>query len=132
MPPHPSLGELTRRERQIMNAIYRLGHATAVEVTEQLPDKPANATVRTLLGVLERKGFLQHETIKGRFVYRPVIPAASARRGMLDDVLDTFFHGAEGSAAIAILKRSQARLSDEDREEILKLVHQTRKRKQQT
>ncbi len=126
---NPRLGDLTRRERQIMNVIYRLERATAAEVVEQLPDQPVNATIRTMLGVLERKGFIQHETVKGRFIYRPVIPAARARRGMLDDLLDTFFRGAEGTAAIAILKKSRARLSDQDREEILKLIGRSRRQK---
>jgi predicted transcriptional regulator len=124
--PEPHLNELTRRERQIMNVIYRLGTATAVDVVENLPGKPKNATVRTILGVLETKGHLEHETVKGRFIYRPTVPAARVRRGMLKQLMETFFSGAEGRAVISILKEAEADLSDDEREEILRLIDRSR------
>ena len=93
MPPRPKLSELTRRERQIMDIIFRLGRATAVDVVESLPGKPVNATIRTLLNVLERKGFLRHKREKGRFVYTPTISKAEARKSMLRHLLRTFFRG---------------------------------------
>lgn len=127
MPRKPEIQELTRRERQIMDAIYQLGSATAVEVMERLPGNPVNATVRTMLKVLEGKGYLRHERVKGRFVYHPTIPVTRARRSALDHVMETFFKGAEASAVIAILKQSEANLSDEDRERILALIEASRR-----
>ncbi len=126
MAARPESSELTRRERQVMDVVYRLGSATAVDVVDGLPGKPVNATVRTLLGVLEEKGFLRHETVKGRFIYQPTLPASKVRKSMLRHVLKTFFRGAEASAAIAVLKESEASLSDQDREEILRLVNRSR------
>ncbi len=126
MPPKPELNELTRRERQVMNIVYQLGNATAVDIVEQLPGKPVNATIRTILGVLERKGFLGHDNVKGRFIYKPTISASRARKSMLKQVMQTFFDGAEGSAVISILKESEASLSDEERAEILALMKKSR------
>lgn len=127
MGKEPKLADLTRRERQIMEAVYQLGQASAAEVVGQLPDEPKNATIRTLLGVLEEKGFLRHETVKGKFIYYPTIPLHQAQRTALDQVLDTFFKGSEASAVISILKKSDAALTDEDAERIIDLINKSRK-----
>ena len=108
MNKRPDLNDLTRRERQIIEIIYRMGSSTAIDVMERLPDNPVNATVRTMLSVLEEKGFLRHESEKGRYVYYPTIPLTSARNKVLDNILETFFRGAEANAIISILKRSEA------------------------
>ena len=123
----PDITDLTKREREIMEIVYRLGQSTAVEVMQGLPDKPANATVRTMLHVLEDKGYLRHEREKGRFIYYPTIPLASARRNALEHVLATFFKGAEASAVISILKKSDANLSDDDIASILRLIDKSSK-----
>jgi predicted transcriptional regulator len=123
----PQLGDLTRRERQIMQIVYRLGKVSAVEVMEALPDKPVNATVRTMLGVLEDKGFLSHERDKGRFIYYPTIPLTKARKTMLYNVLDTFYKGAEASAVMSILKESEGKLSEEEAASIIDLIEKSRK-----
>ena len=123
----PKINELTRRERQIMDVIYSMGSATAAEVVEKLPGKAVNATVRTMLGVLEEKGYLRHENEKGRFIYFPTIPLTQARKKVLDHVLDTFFKGAEANAVISILKKSEGGLSDEDADMIIDLIEKSRK-----
>ncbi len=123
----PKLNELTKRERQIMDAIYRLGSATAVEVMENIPGKPVNATVRTMLNVLEDKGYLKHESVKGKFIYSPTIPLKSARNSMLEHLMKTFFDGAEASAVISILKKSEANLSEEEAKMIIDLIDRSRK-----
>ena len=128
MSKKPKLSDLTRRERQIMDAVFKLGSATAVEVGEHLPGKPVNATVRTLLNVLETKGYLRHKVVKGRFIYSPTISTSEVRKNMLRHVMETFFRGAEASAVISILKESDSSLSDKDKEEILKLISDSRKR----
>jgi BlaI family penicillinase repressor len=121
------LKQLTRRERQIMEIVYRLGRATAIEVMESLPGKPANATVRTMLSVLEEKGYLRHETEKGKYIYFPTIPLASARKSALDNVLETFFKGAEAAAVISILTKADANLTEEERRRILEIIEESRK-----
>jgi predicted transcriptional regulator len=120
--------ELTRRERQIMEIVYRLGRATAIEVMEHLPGRPANATVRTMLSLLEDKGYLRHETEKGKFIYFPTVPLTSARKTALDNVLETFFKGAEAAAVISILKKADANLTEEERKMILDLIEESQKR----
>jgi predicted transcriptional regulator len=127
MKKKPDITDLTKREREIMEVIYSLGRATAVEVMNGLPDKPANATVRTMLHVLEDKGYLRHDREKGKFIYTPTISLASARRNALEHVLATFFKGAEASAVISILKKSDANLSEEEIASILKLIDNSRK-----
>jgi BlaI family penicillinase repressor len=121
------LKELTRRERQIMEIVYRLGRATAIEVMTSLPGRPANATVRTMLGVLEEKGYLRHETEKGKYIYFPTIPLANARKSALDSVLETFFKGAEAAAVISILTKADANLTEEERKRILDIIEESRK-----
>jgi predicted transcriptional regulator len=123
----PQLGDLTRRERQIMQIVYRRGSVSAVDVMEALPDRPVNATVRTMLGVLEEKGFLRHESRKGRYIYYPTIPLGKARKAALYNVLDTFYKGAEASAVMSILKESEGRLSDEEASSIIELIERSRK-----
>jgi predicted transcriptional regulator len=127
MSDKPKIQELTRRERQIMEVIYKLGEASAVDIVDNLPGKPNNATIRTLLGVLEEKGFLRHETVKGKFIYQPTIPLHQARKTALNHVVDTFFKGSEASAVISILKKSEANLSADDLEMILELITKSRK-----
>ena len=121
------LKALTRRERQIMEVVYQLGRATAIEVMTNLPGRPANATVRTMLGVLEEKGYLRHETEKGKYIYFPTIPLASARKSALESVLETFFKGAEAAAVISILTKADANLTEEERQKILELIEESRK-----
>ena len=123
----PNISELTKREREIMEVIYDLENTTAAQVVEKLPGKPVNATIRTMLGVLEEKGFLRHEREKGRYIYYPTIPLSQARKSALHNVVDTFFKGAEASAVISILKKSEAGLSGSDADMILDLIKRTRK-----
>ena len=127
MEKKPDLNELTRRERQIMEIVYQLGSAAAVDVMKHLPGKPVNATVRTMLTVMEEKGFLRHEREKGRYIYSPTIPLNSARKTMLENMLETFFKGAEAAAVISILKKKEADLTEEDKRKILDLIEESRK-----
>lgn len=123
----PQIKELTRRERQIMEIIYSMGRSTAADVVEKLPGRAVNATVRTMLAVLEEKGFLKHDTEKGRFIYSPTIPLKKARKSALDQVMETFFKGAEASAVVSILKKSESKLSENEIEAILELIEKSKK-----
>lgn len=85
--------ELTRRERQVMDALYQLNRATAQEIMDALPDRPHYSAVRSLLAVLEEKGAVKHTKESRRFVYEPTVSPARARKGALRRMLSTFFGG---------------------------------------
>src|SRR5262245_65537883 len=90
---------LSRRERQIMEVIYRRGQSTAAEVLEGLPDPPSYSAVRAMLRVLEEKGHLRHEQNGPRYVFLPTVPREQARRSALKQLVQTFFDGSTRSEA---------------------------------
>jgi len=117
---------LTKRERQIMDALYRLGRATAAEIMDAVPRAPGNSTVRTQLRVLEAKGHVKHEEQGLRYVYMPTVPRHSARKSALKHLVDTFFDGSSGKAVAALLGGEASRLTDEDLERIDELLKTAR------
>jgi len=118
---------LTKRERQIMDALYRLGKATAAEVLEALPGAPSYSTVRTQLRTLETKGHVHHEEHGLRYVYTPTVPRHSARKSALKHLVDTFFDGSNAKVVAALLGGDGSRLSDEDLDRIADLVNNARR-----
>lgn len=117
---------LTKRERQIMDALYRLGRATAAEIVEQVPGAPGNSTVRTQLRVLEAKGHVRHEEQGLRYVYVPTVPRHSARKSALKHLVETFFDGSTAKAVAALLGGEAARVSDAELDRIAQLVKTAR------
>jgi predicted transcriptional regulator len=117
---------LTRRERQIMDILYRRGRATGAEVMEDLPGQPSYSTVRTQLRVLERKGHVRHEEHGLRFVYMPAVPRRAARKSALRHVVDTFFDGSVEKVVGALLGADGLRVSDEDLQRIADHVAKAR------
>ena len=117
---------LTNRERQIMDALYRRGRATAADVMQDLAGAPGYSTIRTQLRVLERKGHVKHEEDGLRYVYMPRVPRHSARRSALKHLVDTFFDGSTAKAVAALLGGEASRLSDEDLDRIEDLVRTAR------
>jgi predicted transcriptional regulator len=116
---------LTRRERQIMDALYRRGRATAHEILESLPGNPSSSTVRTQLRVLEEKGHVRHEEEGLRYVYAPAVPRHAARRSALKHVVETFFDGSTEKVVQALLGAEP--LSDDELDRIAALVAKARK-----
>src|SRR5438874_13338821 len=108
---------LSRRERQIMEIVYRRGQASAVEVLAELPDPPTKTAVRTLLRILEEKGHLRHRQEGLAYVYVPSRPRAQAGRSALRNVLQTFFDGSLEKAVAAHLGAA-ADLSAEELERL--------------
>jgi predicted transcriptional regulator len=125
--PRPLHATLTRRERQIMDILYRRGRATAGQVMDDLPGNPSYSTVRTQLRVLEEKGHVRHEEQGLRYVYMPAVPRYAARKSALRHLVETFFDGSAEKAVAALLGGEAARLSEEDLERIADLVAKTRK-----
>jgi predicted transcriptional regulator len=122
----PAQDSLSRRERQIMDVVYRLGRATAAEVQEALPDPPSYSSVRALLRVLEEKGHLRHEQDGPRYVFLPTIPREKARRSALRQLVQTFFDGSTAQAVAALLGEPGAKLTDEDLDRLSRLIDQAR------
>jgi len=118
---------LTRRERQIMDILYRRGRATAAEVMEDLPGDPSYSTVRTQLRVLETKGHVRHEEEGLRYIYTPSTPRHTVRKSALKHLVDTFFDGSAEQTVAALLGGEGARLSEEELDRIAKLVMKARK-----
>src|SRR5919204_3791309 len=104
---------LTRRERQIMDILYRRGRATAAEVMNDLPGATTYSTVRTQLRVLEGKGYARHEEDGVRFIYLPAVPRHAARKSALTHLVDTFFDGSVEKVVETLLGARGARLSQE-------------------
>jgi predicted transcriptional regulator len=125
--PRPKADQLTRRERQIMQIIYRRGQATAAEVLDDMADPPSYSATRALLRILEEKGHLRHEQDGPRYVFRPTVAPEKARRSALDQVVETFFGGSAGDAAAALLDMSDSALSDDQRMRLAALIDSARK-----
>jgi len=123
----PSQIILSRRERQIMDIIYKRGQATAAEVMEQLPDPPGYSAVRALLRVLEEKGHLRHAQEGQRYVYMPIVARDKAKHSALKRVLQIFFDDSTEEAVAALLNISQERLTDGDLARLERLIRQARK-----
>jgi predicted transcriptional regulator len=125
MPSHPHAA-LTKRERQIMDALYRQGRATAQEILAALPGSPSYSTVRTQLRVLESKGHVTHEADGVRYVYAPTVPRHAARRSALKHMVDTSFDGSSAKVVAALLGGDGLRLSPDELDRIDALVRQAR------
>jgi BlaI family transcriptional regulator, penicillinase repressor len=122
-----TLAHLSRRERQIMDVIYRAGRATAADVQRQLPDPPGYSAVRAMLRVLEDKGHLRHEQQGLTYVFVPTVSPESARRSAVSHLLRTFFDGSPERAVAAVLEASDARLSRTELDRIADLIETARK-----
>jgi BlaI family penicillinase repressor len=118
---------LSRRERQIMDILFRRGRATAADVMAELPSDPSYSTVRTQLRVLEQKGHVRHEQDGLRFVYTPVVARHAARKSALRHVIETFFDGSPEQAVAALLGGEAAKLTDEELTRIAGLIAKARK-----
>jgi predicted transcriptional regulator len=126
-PAHPLHTVLSRRERQIMDILFRLGRATAAEVMDALPGNSSYSTVRTQLRVLEEKGHVRHEEDGVRFVYMPAVARHTARKSALRHMVDTFFDGSAEKAVAALLGGEGARLTDEQIDRIAEMIAKARK-----
>ena len=118
---------LSRRERQIMEIVYRLGSATAADVLESLPDPPSYSAVRAMMRILEEKGHLTHRHDGPRYVYSPVVPRAAARQSALRSLVKTFFDGSATQAVAALLDMSESRLSGDEADQLARLIDKAKR-----
>jgi predicted transcriptional regulator len=126
VPKHP-LGNLSRRERQIMDVLFQRGKATAAEVQEALPDPPSYSAVRALLRILEEKEHVRHQADGNRYVYLPRYQREKARQSAMQHLVQTFFNGSTGDAVAALLGTDRARLSSDELERLAVLIDKARK-----
>jgi len=118
---------LSRRERQIMDVVYRLEQATVQEVLDQLADPPSYSTVRALMRLLEEKGHLSHVADGNRYVYSPTQPKEQASKSALKHLLDTFFDDSVETAVAALLDVKSKEMTDEEFKRLRKLIDKARK-----
>jgi predicted transcriptional regulator len=123
---HNPLAGLSRRERQIMEVLYRRGRATVAEVQAGIPDAPSYSAVRALLRVLEEKGHARHEEEGPRYVYLPCVPRTEARNSALRHMVRTFFDGSPAEAVAALLGDADTRLSTGELTELARLIADAR------
>ena len=118
--------DVGRRERQIVEVVYRLGRASVSEVLEALPNPPTYSTVRAMLGKLRDKGHLTKEIDGPRYVYRPAVPAERARKTAMRTLVDTFFDGSVDRAVVALANLSEADLDPDRLDALAKRIRAAR------
>jgi predicted transcriptional regulator len=114
--------QLGRRERQIIDVLYRLGKASVAEVLAALPDPPSYSAVRAMLVFLEQKGHVVHGRDGIRYLYSPAVPPVKARHSALRHLVSTFFEGSPLAAAAALLEMPDAKLSPSERKQLAALI----------
>src|SRR5688572_31573453 len=129
MPPFAMVtkSQLTRRERQIMDIIYRLGRATAQEVLEHLPDPPSYSAVRALLRLLEERGHVRHVQEGQKYVFLPAVGRSDARRSALSHIVRTFFDGSVEAAVATLVDSSRAKLSRAELDRLSALIDKAKR-----
>lgn len=118
----PDSSQQSRRERQVMEILFRLGRATAQEVLDELPDPPTYSAVRALLTTLENKGLVKHGKESRRYVYSPSIPEKKAKQSALRQLLATFFEGRPEKLVASLLDPEDQQLSKAEIERIRGLI----------
>jgi predicted transcriptional regulator len=122
----PLTTQLSRRERQIMDVVYRHGKVTAAEVLAELPDPPGYSAVRAMLRLLEEKGHIRHEQDGPRYVFLPTVNRDKARRSAMRHLVRTFFDGSTEDAVAALLQ-NDAGMSDDELERLSRLIDGAKK-----
>jgi predicted transcriptional regulator len=117
----------SRREREIMEALYRLGQASAAEIRKQIADPPSYTAIRTLLTILEKKGHVRHESDGTRYIYAPAVGREQMGRRAIDSLLQTFFDNSVERAVAAMLTRKDAHVPREDLDRLARLIDKARK-----
>jgi predicted transcriptional regulator len=127
MPKQSRPPMLARRERQIMDILYKRKQATAAQVLESMTDAPGYSAVRTLLATLESKGYVKHGRDGAKYVYMPVERPDKAGRSAIAHLIQTFFEGSRARAAAALLDVAPSQFSEEELDELDQLIKKARK-----
>ena len=124
--------QLSRRERQIMDALYQAGRATAAEVRAAIPDPPSYSAVRTMLRILEEKGHVRHEPDGPRYVYIPTVARDKVKRSALKHVVNTFFEGSASQVMAALVELSPRDLDDDEIARLRDLIDKAKQKKRES
>jgi predicted transcriptional regulator len=123
----PSPATLTRREREIMDILYRRGRATAAEVLEDMSEPPSYSAVRALLRILEEEGHIKHVQDGPRYIYMPAVARNDARKSALSHVVTTFFDGSIEQVVATLVESSRSKLSKEELDRLAQLIEKAKK-----
>ncbi len=118
---------LSRRERQIMNALFQRRQASVIEIAAAIPDPPSDTAVRTLLRILESKGYVLRQKEGRRHLYRPAVSRMRAARAALSTVLGTFFRGSVGDALAAHLADPMTEIDAQELDRLQHLIEQAKR-----
>jgi predicted transcriptional regulator len=118
--------DVGRRERQIVEIVYRLGRASVTDVRDALPDPPSYSAVRAMLGKLRDKGHLTQEVDGPRYLYRPAVPAERARKTAMRQLVDTFFDGSVERAVVALANLSNTDIDPDRLDELARRIRSVR------
>jgi predicted transcriptional regulator len=121
------LNSLSRREREMMDIVYRMGRATAVEVRDAMPDPPSYSAVRATLRILEGKGLLRHDFDGKRYVFAPRVTRTKAVQGALDHLVNTFFEGSAMNAVMTLLEQPGVEISKDEYQRMAELIARARR-----
>jgi BlaI family transcriptional regulator, penicillinase repressor len=119
--------QLSRRERQIMDILYRRGKSSAAEVREAMPDAPSYSAVRAMLRILEEKGHVKHQAEGLKYVYSPALAREKATRSALRHLMTTFFDDSPEQIVAALLDVSSTRLTREELDRMAQMIEQAKK-----
>jgi len=117
----------SRREKEMMDIVYRLGQATAAEVRKHMAAPPSYSSVRSTLSGLERKGHLRHQFDGNRYIYSPTVRLEQARESALEHLLSTFFDGSAADVVAALLESKRSDLTTAELDDLSQLIEQTKK-----
>ncbi len=123
----PSPATLTRREREIMDILYRRSRATAAEVLEDMANPPTYSAVRALLRILEDEGHIKHVQDGPRYVYLPAVARNDARKSALSHLVTTFFEGSVEQAVATLVESSRTKLSKDELDRLAQLIDKAKK-----
>jgi predicted transcriptional regulator len=116
----------SRREREIMDALYKLGKASAAQIQAALPDPPTTTAIRTLLTILEKKGHIRHKVDGPRYVYEPRVAREKMAQRAVKSVLQTFFGNSVEGVVAALLNQQDKKLSREELDRLARLIEKAR------
>ncbi len=122
-----SMRALSRREREIMDIVFKAGSATASDVHERMAEPPSYSAVRATLRILEQKGTLRHEHDGKRYVYQPTVTPTKARQSAIRHLVDTFFDGSAAGAVLTLLEQPGSNHSSEDLDQMARMIARARK-----
>lgn len=118
---------LSRREREALDALYRIGNGSAVEIREAMANPPTNTAVRTHLSNLEAKGYVRFDSDGTRYIYEPVVPREEMARDVVNEALQTFFENRAELLVATLIDRKRSQVSEEELDRMLKLIEEARR-----